>query len=121
MRLPVETHVFDIPQRLREIDPALRVLFNTDKQTYEVWGRDLHGPYLMASFHELDQRVLTAVRRGYYMARSTGMPYHELLREQEQIDYRAEQARFQRLRDIEYGIRDDLKFMGRPVVPGATF
>lgn len=121
MRIEIQSHVTDIPQRLREIDPALRVYFNTDKQVFEVWGRDLHGPYLMASCDDLDERVLRATRYGYYVARNTGYPYKHLLQEQELNDYRAEQARFERLRDIEYGIRDGLKFMGKPVIQGATF
>lgn len=121
MRIPVETHVYNIPQRLREIDPALRVFFNTDTQKYEVWGRDLHGPYLMASFSFLDARVEEAVRKGYHIAHSTGRPYKTLLQEQKIEDEIAEKRWWARLEDIYYGIKDDLKFMGKPVIQGATF
>ncbi len=121
MRIPVESNVCNIPERLREIDPALRVFYNTDKQKYEVWGLDIRGPYLMASFPELDARVLASVRYGYFVARSTGAPYRHLLREQAEQDWRAEKDRIARLKDIEDGIRDDLKFMGKPVIQGASF
>lgn len=120
MRIELRSHVCDIPQRLREIDPALRVYFNSDTQKFEVWGRDIRGPYLLASFDELDNRAVAAVRRGYFIARNTGEPYRQMLKEQELLDYRAEQARFERLRDIEYGLRDDLKFAGKPVIQGAA-
>ncbi|BCV23298.1 hypothetical protein [Gelria sp. Kuro-4] len=121
MLLEVSSHVFDIPERLKEVDPQLRVLFNTDRQQYEVWGRDLYGPYMLVAFKELDQRALTAVRYGYWVARNTGWPYKHLLQKQADIDYRAEQARYQKLREIEYGLQDDLRFMGRPVIQGAAF
>lgn len=121
LRLEVKTHVFDIPQRLQEIDPTLRVLFNTAKQVFEIWGRDIRGPYLITGCGELDQRVLLAVRQGYFCARSTGRPYEKLLSKQEMVDYAAKQAQRKRLQDIEYGIKDDLKYLGKPVVSGATF
>lgn len=118
MRLPVETHPIDIPQRLREIDPALRVCFNTETQRYEVWGRDVRGPYILTTFDELDARVLAKVRKAYFIARSTGAPYRELLREQAKLDYEAERARQRRLEDIEAGFRDDFKYFGRDLYPG---
>lgn len=121
MRVEVRSHVYDIPQRLREIDPALRVCFNTDTQYYEVWGLDLQGPYLMAKFDALDCRVVDAVRKGYFLANSTGQPYKAVMREHESALALAENARLQRLKDIEYGIKHDLKFLGKPVVPGAAF
>ncbi len=121
MRLPIETHVYDIPQRLREIDPALRVCFNTDTQKFEVWGRDLCGPYILAVFDSLDCRAVDAVRKGYFLASSTGQPYKAVMQEHESALALAENARMQRLKDIEYGIRNDLRFIGKMVVPGAAF
>ncbi len=107
-----------IPERLREIDPALRVLFNTDTQQFEVWGLDKSGPYLIARFRELDCRVLNAVRYGYWLARNTGAPYTALLRQQAKEDYEAERRRARGLADLERAFREDMRGLFRQLWPG---
>lgn len=118
MRLLVTSHVVDIPRRLKEIDPNIEVAFNTDTQKFEVWGRDVRGPYLMASYDELDARVLADVRKAYFVARSTGTPYREMLRRQAKLDYEAERARQRFLKNVSEGFKDDFKFFGKDVYPG---
>lgn len=120
MRIPVKSNAYDIPRRLAEIDPSLQVFFNTDRQCYEVFGRDLRGPYLMASFAELDCRVETAIYKAYNAAHNTGRPYKHLLRQQEIEDAKAEERRLKDLADLEYGFKDDLKYMGKPVISGES-
>lgn len=121
MKVEVVSHVFDIPRRLREIDPNLRVFYDTTRGHYEVWGRDIVGPYLMATFGYLDCRVEDAIRKAYSRAFNTGRPYKQLLYEQEINDYIAEQERLKRIEDLQYGFRSDMRFFGRPVIQGATF
>lgn len=118
MRVPVESHSMDIPKRLREIDPELRVMYNTERQDYEVWGRDVSGPYLMARFRELDGRVLDAVRHGYWLAQNTGAPYREMLRQQAKEDYEAERRRARELADLDRAFREDMRGLFRKLWPG---
>ncbi|NPV89125.1 hypothetical protein HPY42_06465 [Coprothermobacteraceae bacterium] len=114
----METHPLDIPQRLQEIDPELRVLFDTDRQDYTVWGLGRSGPYILARFRELDCRVLNAVRYGYWLARNTGAPYTALLRQQAQEDYEAERRRQRGLADLERAFREDMRGLFRKLWPG---
>lgn len=120
MLIDIKTNVFKIPERLKEIDKNLSVKYNTDSDVFEVHGIDNLGDYILARFKELDCRVIDAVRKGYYLAQS-GHPYRVLLHEQDRLDELAEKERLKRLEDIEYGVRDSLRFAGKVVVNGATF
>ena len=118
MRIEIKSHATRIPERLREIDKALRVLFDTDKQEFEVWGRDVSAPYLMARFKELDNRVLDAVRKGYHLARNSRHPWQEHLREIDRSNERVQRESDKKLDDIEHGLRDDFRYFGTTVWPG---
>ena len=121
LKVEVVSHVFDIPRRLQEIDTNLRVFYDTARDAYEVWGRDISGPYLLAKFDKLDQEAERIISRAYSIAFNTGRPYKKLLYDQEINDYVAEQQRLKRIADLQYGFNNDLRFFGKPVVQGATF
>ncbi len=119
MRLEIKAHVYGIPRRLREIDRSLRCFFNTATQKYEVWGMDAHfKPYRLGVWDELDQRVLTAVRKGYWLARNTGDPYRYYLRELDEHEENLERQWQKEVSEITYGMQDDFKYFGREVYPG---
>lgn len=118
----IEHSVTEIPERLREIDPELSVYFDTDSRLYEVWGKDKERtPYLLARFNAVDNRMLAAVKKGYWSARQTGRPYKRLLEEQRIKDEIMEKRRQADLEDLNYGVKDDLKYCGKVVGKGATF
>lgn len=120
MRLNVETHVYHIPERLREIDPKLSVKFNTDTQLYEVWGEDIaSSPYVLGRFSALDARVVYAVRESYVIAERTGNPYKEILKQFDRNDEQREREYWNQLWEKEYRSRDILKYSDTPVItPG---
>lgn len=118
MRIPIQRHVLDVPQRLREIDPDLSVVYNQATKKFDVVGKDLYGPYVLASFDTLDSRVVDSVRRGYFIARNTGAPWKALLREQAELDYLAERDRKKSIQALNEGFRDDMRFAGQSVAPG---
>ena len=64
-KYPVITHVFDIPQRLKEIDPGYFVLYNTQTGKYEVHHNDQPDGSLcvILPYDELDERAVFHVRR----------------------------------------------------------
>ncbi len=61
----VESNIFNIPERLREIEPHYFVMFNPRQQKFEVHNTNqLHSTYcLTVPFDELDSRTLDEVRR----------------------------------------------------------
>jgi len=118
MLLEVKTHVYDIPKRLKEIDKNLKVFFNTDTQEYEIWGRDLQGEYLVASFPYLDQRVVREVRIGYWMADNKSRPWKEFLHKLRNRRDEVEEADAKFLRDLDYALNDDFRWFGRTLYPG---
>lgn len=63
-RIPVLSNAFDIPQRLKEIDPRYFVMFNTTSQKYEVHvkGQPDTTLGLTLPFDELDARALGYVQ-----------------------------------------------------------
>lgn len=63
-RFPVETNAFFIPERLKEIDPRLFVMFNRDTQKYEVHVTGQQGTTLGCElpFPDLDYRAIHHVR-----------------------------------------------------------
>jgi hypothetical protein len=65
MLIPVETNVYCIPERLKEIDPDFYVVFNTETQKFELhrenhtWDTlELNIPY-----DELDARTIELVKK----------------------------------------------------------
>lgn len=94
LRLQIRDHVFDIPRRLREIDPDLEVWYNTVSNKFEVWGTDAAlRRYCLGSWPYLDVRVERAVRRGYWLAHNTGDPYRALVKTQDELEYKEEKRR----------------------------
>lgn len=118
MLLRVDKHVYDIPKRLRKIDGALRVFFNTVTQEYEVWGKDLGGDYVLASFPYLDQRVISAVRKGYWIANKTGHPWRDFLKDIRLRNAHVDEAIDKKLQELEYSLNDDFRWFGRELHPG---
>lgn len=100
IRRQIVDHVFDIPRRLREIDPRLEVWYNTVSGKFEVWGVDATGSnYCLGTWPYLDVRVERAVQKGYWLAHNTGDPYRAIVREQDAEEYCAKK---QVERDAEY-------------------
>lgn len=64
MLIRIESNVYDIPQRLREIDPNYYVVLNTDTQKYEVHHSKQIGGTLCLNlpFDELDSRTIDYVK-----------------------------------------------------------
>lgn len=121
MRVPVESHVLDIPARIREVtgDDNLKVYYNTDARMFEVWGVDAaYTSYVISRFPYLDERVVVALQEAYWVARTTGEPYKKLLRKFDEMDYRREKEYWKGLYELEYRSRDVLRFSDTPVVPG---
>lgn len=121
-KILITHNVLEIPERLREIDPELRIFYDDRRRKYEVWGADkTRSPYLLSRFDVLDNRALTAIKHAYWIARQNGRPYKDLLRRQSIEDDRLERQRQADLQDLNYGFRDDLKYCGKVVGCGATF
>lgn len=65
IKTPIVTNVFNIPERLREIDPGYFVLRNHETKAFEIHHRDQpHNTYcLTVPYEELDERTLWLVRK----------------------------------------------------------
>ena len=62
MKIEIESDVHDIVCRLKELDEAYFVVFNTDKKTYEVHNKNQADSYcLTVPFDCLDSRVVDMV------------------------------------------------------------
>jgi len=69
-RIPVTSHVTDIPARLKEIGPGYFVMFNARTQRFEIHDGTQAGGTLacVLPFEELDARALEYARR-YHVSR----------------------------------------------------
>ena len=63
-RVPVVSHVMDIPSRLKELDDGYFVMFNVRLQKFEIWHRDMGDGVLecVLPYEELDDRTIRHVR-----------------------------------------------------------
>lgn len=63
--IPVKSNVYDIPQRLREIDSNYFVMYNTESDKFEVHHSKQIGGTLALNipYSELDSRTLELVRK----------------------------------------------------------
>jgi hypothetical protein len=61
--LPVDSNVFNIPERLRQIDPGYFVMFNPRNQTFELHHEGQDFTYCLTfPFDELDGRAIDYVQ-----------------------------------------------------------
>lgn len=91
-KIPITGGIYDIPQRLKEIDPRYFVMFNKSSQRYEV---HVDGQYpstygCTLPFDELDARALHYVREN--ASSRTVDVAREIDRHNEQTDKRREAA-----------------------------
>lgn len=61
----IDSNNYDIPERIKEIEPHYFVMFNPRQQKFEIHNTNqLHSTYcLTVPFNELDSRTLDEVRR----------------------------------------------------------
>lgn len=112
VRLPIEQHVFDVPRRLKEIDPELEVWYNRISGMFEVWGKDAADRlYCLGSWPRLDVRVVHAVRKGYWLAWNTGDPYRAVIREQDELEYKEEKRIEQEREELPNIVRGETRWL----------
>lgn len=62
-RVPVVSHALEIPERLRELDPAYFIMLNTRTQKYEVhYGEGPNTLECVLPYETLDERTVRHVR-----------------------------------------------------------
>ena len=64
-RIPVVTHVMDIPERIRELNEGYFVMFNKQTQKFEVWHGDGREGVLecVLPYDALDERAVRHIRQ----------------------------------------------------------
>lgn len=97
----IESNVFDIPQRLKDYDKNLFIVYNLKKDRFEI--HSLENPFdsycISIPYKELDERTLTLVRRGDMKTR--GMSFiNSVIREEEKRIEREEKEKREFLRDF---------------------
>ena len=87
-RIPVSSHVTDIPARLKAINPGWFVMLNARTQRFEIHDAAQPGGTLacVLPFDELDARAIEYARR-YHVSR-----LHETAREIDEYNERLERA-----------------------------
>jgi copper chaperone CopZ len=85
----VTTNVYDIPERLKEVDPRLFVMLNLETQKFEVHVAGQRGTTLGCElpFDELDARAIDYVRG------SMGVDAHEVAAEIKKHNKKLDQTR----------------------------
>jgi len=117
-RVAIEQHATGIPEALRRIDPDLKLFYNMETHQYEVWGLDRRGPYMLGAWEKLGHHILEAVSKGYYLARNTSRPWRKHLQQVRQRNAAIQRDADKQLADIFYGVRDELRWFGKPMVRG---
>jgi len=119
MMVELTSHVFDIPERLRELDPTLRVFFNSDTQKYEIWGLDeAREEYCLGEFSVLDCRVVAEVRKGIWLMCNKVRPWQEFLARIRAHNTELGEESDQYLRELEADAADAFKYFGTTLYPG---
>lgn len=102
---PVYTHVYNIPERLRQNDKNLFVVFNTITQRYEIHSLENKGNSfsLNVPFRELDARVEEFVKK-YDLRRHGRKIFDEIESKNEEL----EQANKRDRKTFAQGLADEL-------------
>lgn len=119
MMAELTVHVCSIPERLRELDPTLRVFFNPDTQKYEIWSIDAaQEGYCLGDFSVLDARVVAAVRKGMWLMHNKVRPWREFLGEIRENNAKLDEDSSKYLRELEGDAVDAFKYFGTTLYPG---
>lgn len=91
MKIKIDNDLFDISKRLKEIDPAYEVYFETDLQKYVLWAFGVRQTVL--PYDELDVRTLDYV---YHTRRENA---DTILREIDESNRRKEREEIKKMQD----------------------
>lgn len=108
MLIPIEDHVLDMPRRVKEVDPALHIFFNTKTQKFEVHDALAKGGTYVMSAGELDERLITRLHRG-----RLSNHVRDILRELESADEERERIRRRNFRNLAESLAEELKWAER--------
>jgi|GEM_PF-4059533 hypothetical protein len=112
--IPIETNAFCIPERLCEIDPNIQVFLDTRRQNYVVMTLDdARVAYRLGAWPYLDQRVIQAIRHAYWIARTTGDPYKQLIRGVDDREYREDRELTKATEEMFYRHDNNFRYMGQ--------
>lgn len=107
-RIPVLSNVYDIPERLKEINPNFFVMFNSVTQKYEVHdaAQTMNTFACQLPFDELDARALE------YVQKYSFVNLDKLAREVEEHNERLDEQRKNTILDkAGYKMKQALKYL----------
>jgi hypothetical protein len=93
--LPIFSHIYDIPRRVRDYDPSFFVVFNKNNQKYEIHSTDYPGDdtlSLTIPYEELDARTLDHLWMNDIRVHGADI-FKRLERQEEKARIRAERER----------------------------
>ena len=91
MKIKITNDVYDVASRLKEMDPAYEVYFDTDLQKFTIWAFGVRQAVL--PYDELDILALE------YVWKTRRENAEELIREIDRDNERKERAERQKLKD----------------------
>lgn len=99
--LPVFSHVSDIPNRVKEYDPELFIVFNAKKQRYEVHSREAGETTYNATlpYKDLDERTLRYIRKNDIRVHGNAI-FERIFRSEERAEKQNEKDRRKFTRDF---------------------
>lgn len=109
MLVAIERDVTDLGRRIKEIDPALSLFFNTESQKFEVYDLASRMPFVLAA-DELDCRILARLR-----AASLANRGRKVLLDVDEAESRRNQMVERSRRRMAENIAEDLKWAGKRV------
>jgi hypothetical protein len=111
--IPVFTSVFAIPERLKEYDENLFVVFNTKKQHFEVHSLANQGDTfgLTIPLNELDARTLYLVRKNNLRTRGKEI-FREIDEHNERLEKANQNRRKDEIRDVAEKVHPAFKKLG---------
>lgn len=98
---PVFTNVQDIPQRVKEYDPELFIVFNTKNQRFEIHSKDGGETTYNATipYKDLDERTIRYIRKNDIRVHGMAI-YDRIAKSEQQAKERKEKERKQFTRDF---------------------
>lgn len=99
--IEVKTNVYHIPERLKEYDNNLFVVFNARKNTFEVHSKENKGStYVMTvPFSELDDRIIHHVKKHDLKMQGNKM-IEEMNKTNERLELQQEKDRKNWIKDV---------------------
>lgn len=106
MKVKIESDVFDITQRIKEIDDGYFIMFNVNSKKFEIHNKNTKNGYcLTVPYCQLDNRTIELIHKTHIKN------YDKIVKSLDEDNEKLNNKQIEKLKEInDYKVREILKY-----------